>query len=634
MKKKVKIVLKIAVITLAFFMDYAEVYDTVFEGRFENPYSLISKLYKILISINTDVVKEGICVILLFILLNKTKDICLSLYYKIIIGILAMLAAVSFFIGNQLYMHGDTYVQFTGCVQIIKSILIVTGYAILFYEMIKLAISSYKNRINIHSYDFSNFFKYKYMFWKIMIILMVAWLGILWVYYPAMFMGDTEDIIYMAFNYETGLASTVERINESVFLTNHHPVLYTVIIGTIIRIARMCGASDNIAIFICALLQCILSAAIATYSIIYCNKELKRPNIAMAALCFYILCPWIPSYVIMISKDTLFADFLMLFAISVHKILKGDNRKKTYVICMIMAVMVVLFRKNGFYIIILTFALLIFRYKKDWKKWLLCITVILAIQGSWNKIVLPTCGISQGSIREALSVPFQQTARYVRDYPDEVTKYEKETINRVLEYESLAEVYNSNLSDPVKATFRIEADRDDLRDYFKVWLQMLIKHPETYIVATVSNYYGYFYPIVNDIDKIFRTSVGSMQNANRDELFAFHNYEDNIHVWVRDGLRLYNAVWMKIPFLNIFITSAFYVWVVIAGMAVKIAVKDRKGFICLFVYFILILTDLIGPCNAIDYERYIYPCIMAFPYILCIVFDNEKAKSDKCIETK
>lgn len=43
----------------------------------------------------------------------------------------------------------------------------------------------------------------------------------------------------------------------------------------------------------------------------------------------------------------------------------------------------------------------------------------------WDKrVVLPLFGIADGSVREALSVPYQQTARYIQKHGDAVTSQE------------------------------------------------------------------------------------------------------------------------------------------------------------------------------------------------------------------
>ena len=48
-------------------------------------------------------------------------------------------------------------------------------------------------------------------------------------------------------------------------------------------------------------------------------------------------------------------------------------------------------------------------------------------------------GVLPGSAKEMLSIPFQQTARYVTKYSDEVTEEEKDATNNVLQYDNLKE---------------------------------------------------------------------------------------------------------------------------------------------------------------------------------------------------
>ena len=69
--------------------------------------------------------------------------------------------------------------------------------------------------------------------------------------------------------------------------------------------------------------------------------------------------------------------------------------------------------------------------------------------------------------QEALSVCFQQTARYIKYHGDEVTESEKEAIDKVLKYEVIGELYDPNLSDSVKKTFKTESTSEDLKNYFK-----------------------------------------------------------------------------------------------------------------------------------------------------------------------
>lgn len=387
------------------------------------------------------------------------------------------------------------------------------------------------------------------------------------------------------------------------------------------------GGVDNQGIFLCAMFQCIISALVLSYSCIYCARQLKNTPMAIAAMLFYSLCPWIPKYAIMITKDTLFADFILLFGIIIHKeciISKGHFTINKICIITGLAVSIFLMRKNGIFVVIFTLIVVLLIYKDCRRKICMCIAVLAGVYIMYGNVLLPMCGITGGSVREALSIPFQQTARYVKYHDEEVTPEERNAIDGVLQYDALGDVYSGTVSDPVKDTFRVGAGGEELIEYFRTWFIMFFKHPETYATATMNNIYGYFYPVVNDILKLYRASEGSMQNANRDGYFAFSNIYDDIHICARDLISLYDILWTRLPMLNIFMTSAFYVWMPIICLFLKIINKDKAGLVFAGVYIVLILTALAGPCNAIDYERYIFPCILGFPTILGVALSGEK----------
>ena len=102
--------------------------------------------------------------------------------------------------------------------------------------------------------------------------------------------------------------------------------------------------------------------------------------------------------------------------------------------------------------------------------------------------------IEKGSIREALSMPIQQTARYVLERGDEVTEEEKAAIAAVLDYDNMAQDYYPMESDPVKDAFNPEATTADVLNYLKTWFRMGMKHPMVYVKATVNQNYPLVYP--------------------------------------------------------------------------------------------------------------------------------------------
>jgi hypothetical protein len=122
---------------------------------------------------------------------------------------------------------------------------------------------------------------------------------------------------------------------------------------------------------------------------------------------------------------------------------------------------------------------------------------VAAVLVAANGLVFPALGVTKYSNAEMLSLPLQQTARFLKTHPADVTAAEAATLQSLLKdgnrVEDLGAKYKATLSDPVKNRFK-SFDADSLRRYMGVWWSMFIRHPATYVEATVANIKGYFFP--------------------------------------------------------------------------------------------------------------------------------------------
>lgn len=107
-----------------------------------------------------------------------------------------------------------------------------------------------------------------------------------------------------------------------------------------------------------------------------------------------------------------------------------------------------------------------------------------------------------GGKQETLGILFQQTAKYMTDHPDEVTEEEKAAIDPLLDYDTIPERYLLTVQDPIKFQNPLykdyygiqEIDSDMLKAYLKVWISQGLKHPVTYLEATLGTCLGYSFP--------------------------------------------------------------------------------------------------------------------------------------------
>lgn len=91
--------------------------------------------------------------------------------------------------------------------------------------------------------------------------------------------------------------------------------------------------------------------------------------------------------------------------------------------------------------------------------------------------------VVQDSPKEAFCLPFQQTARTVRDFPDDLSQEEHDIIGAVIDVDRLDVVYCPDSADDVKSTFHADSTQQ-LIDYLRVWIKMFFRHPVTYLEAT------------------------------------------------------------------------------------------------------------------------------------------------------
>ena len=172
-------------------------------------------------------------------------------------------------------------------------------------------------------------------------------------------------------------------------------------------------------------------------------------------------------------------------------------------------------------------------------------------------------------------------------------------IDRVLKYDNLGRRYNPDKSDAVKNCFNEYASQEDIKAYFEVWAQMLKKDPECYISALINNYYGYFYPSARDA-WVYSTARSAEIMAKPDNLkyFDFHPVDSKVVRWCDHLINLYRVAVQRIPFISLTMSSATYVWIMIA---VVVYLLRRHSWRALAIWVPLLgvlAVCLIGPCNA------------------------------------
>lgn len=276
---------------------------------------------------------------------------------------------------------------------------------------------------------------------------------------------------------------------------------------------------------------------------------------------------------------------------------------------------VVLSRNEGRHVVLFTLVFALLLYREHWKTFLsgiaFCVLIVLLV----DRVYMPVNDIQKGNKADMLSIPLQQTARYLKEYPDEVTTEEAEILQEGFEADlsGIASAYYPDCSDSVKASFCQHPDADYMKSYFKVWRDQFARHPDAYIQAFINQTYGYFYPGKHDYqyDTLNLTGVFFLGNSDH-----WNDGYVNLKFAItgdtgRQILMHFFYLTEKMPVISMLFSAGLYTYMLFGGCACLLAKKKRRELFFLIPQFFILLLRIFSPVNAS--MRYMLAIMVAAP---------------------
>lgn len=528
--------------------------------------------------------------------------------------LLSFIFSIIMLIGNSFNQVSNFTYLYKDIFHIVYSILSFIGYFIMFLYLFSYGYyflkKDYKDKKVIKLLE-------EHPFISTFIILFLCYLIYMIAFYPAILSPDPSNQIKQFFGLETKYLDSVIVTDPNVYFTNHHPIFHTLLLGGCIKLGLL-FSNFNLGLFFYTLLQTITLISVLSYTILYMKKINISFKTRFITLLFYALTPVFPLYAMSTVKDTFFTCFIILYVIFLFDFIKEKDisiKKMIYFIFII--IFMILFRNNGIHVFVLSFPFMFFVLKKLWKKILIILFVGLAFNYTYMNIILPYFHIPEGSIREMLSIPFQQTARYVSKYENSVPKEERDAIDKILIYDTLKERYKPNISDPVKEKFNKYATSEELKEYFIVWFKQFFKDPVIYLEATVENTYGYFYPNTSNW-YIYYKYDSRLKDAGFD-------YSYNSLSGLRKILSNYGRAYPSIPLIGLTVNIGFNGMMLLFLTAILLMNKKYKYIVVLLPSLTLLLICVASPVNT--YFRYAMPYIFLMPTLVSSVHYILKEKN-------
>lgn len=381
-----------------------------------------------------------------------------------------------------------------------------------------------------------------------------------------------------------------------------HPPLSTVIMGSLFTLGRWL-IDANFGFFLYCLLQTCVGAWVFSLSM----RKLQRLGVpvkwCLAGICFFAFTPLWGTYAQWMEKDLLYTEVALLQTICMMEVLvRKECSKRDMILLTLSSLLAVFLRNNGIHAVLPALLLLAIRFRGVVRRRIVTtILIVLVLYEGVMRGLYPALGVQGISIVESLSVPFQQTARYVCEHPDDVTEYERQVIDTVFGYDAMSH-YDPILSDPIKIRCRAV----NMPEYFKIWIQMFFKHPGTYVAAFINKGYGYLAPVSQNIEAWIQ------------EIYYEYLEEIGLH-HVIDARASYvlMQIWnlsMKLPLVKYLCTPGFYTWIVVV-LVMMLAKRRKYSALILFVPGIMnILVCLASPmASAIRYEL---PTVASVPLLI------------------
>lgn len=411
-----------------------------------------------------------------------------------------------------------------------------------------------------------------------------------------------------------GLQQINEGMGYSRTMTNHHPWLVTTFMALLMKTGQT--VSDNTGVFVIVLVFVVME--VLCYGFVCCRvrKYTNDDRAFMVSVLFFAIVPAFGAFANVIIKDginaALFAWFMALYA---DCYIKADRKQllqvKDLILLGVSALLVCVTRKNGIYLVLPQCVLLVIRVS-DIKQMVGVIFLSVSVlAGQYiTDVRLPDyLGVIKGSEREMLSIPFQQTARYLLYFPEDVTQEEKNAIEAVLPADKIAQVYYPEKSDAVKNKFKSGAGFKELKEYFRAWFSMMKKHPLVYAESVLEGSYGYFFPFRNceASERYFLYIKG--EPVTTGDMYIHYLFSREI----RGMMESWADLWVKLPVLAQIMNPGAYTWLLILLTAYMIYRKKPKGILLYVAPFLNVLVCIASPVNGL--VRYTLPLMACMPLL-------------------
>ena len=486
------------------------------------------------------------------------------------------------------YFVNDFHINF---VFIIKTTIISIIIYFILYLLFKLLD---KTKLNNKKLEITKTIKI-----KIFILILIPSLVYLIVHYPAVYLNDTNFILY-----------------SPIYMSYGHPLFYGIIMSLIFFSFKV-FFSPSISVFIMSIIQALISSIIITEVIVWFNSKIKNKLLTIILILYYFLPPIIANYNIALNKDTPYSLMMLIFFVLIYEFIETKGKilleKKYLIKLIIVSIITIYIRTNGIYVIIPTLFILFIVYGlKNHIIRYISIIVLIIVFSLIQTITIDLIGVAYLK-REMYAVPIQQICYMVKYHPNELSNKDYRLLSKIIK--KTKKTINKNYNEYEVDNIKIHNNFDDKafnkyeKEFVILWLKNLPSNLSSYTKAYLLNTYHLW-----SIDKIDKTqSIIEIASV----------------VGIKEDKRIYNKAILPKPIQDIFISfyKIFNTYINPAGCFILLLItntyalyRKRKEVVLLSLPLLMTWLVLMIASPMSSALRYIAPYIYILPIIMLYTF--------------
>lgn len=487
------------------------------------------------------------------------------------------------------------------------------------------------------------------------ILILICWIPYFAILYPGIVNGDTINQLYEFFGHGDWVRDDYPigwylLRGHPFSITNQHNFFVTLLYGANVKLGYTLFNNPSVGLFFNAFLQSLLMIAVFVYSLVTFER-LGMPYRSIKKIgLFFAIFPMLPIISMFITKNIIYSAFFLFFILLLVNALNNNSlyKKTSWNIAVICSIIGQFFsEKYAVYILIFVFIYNIVFYLKD-KNFIrlnVIIFISLIVLSAFQIGLFRYLSVPNGDPIEGESVLIQSTALYEKEHYKDATHEENNVINKVFVRKNLASLYNPVLSDPVKSSGRKKVglqangkynsnllkefkegyryrtvNSNDIKEYKKTWIQLMLRHPAILLQAFMNQ--GYKYLDINstqeNVDPRIPSDALNLCYANINIPLKHGNWIriEPSRKWM--GARAiialaYNCL-SKIPPISILLNGNQIIAVVIVLSLVLLSMRLYKQLQLLLIFLSQVPIFVLSPLNGS--QRYMYIFILGIGIII------------------